>query len=78
MQNSRILRPFFFSFFLSFFFFKVGGRGGGVCDGEGHECETVSNEHGLIARYYVCLRPQNWRFSLFSWKLKSSAKEKLQ
>ena len=42
MQNSRILIPFFFSLFLSFSLRWVGGGG------EGHECENVSNEHGLL------------------------------
>ena len=47
MQNSRIFLVFllsFLSFFHSIVFFLKAGRGGG----EGHECEKVSNEHGLL------------------------------
>ena len=46
MQNSRIFLVFllsFLSFFLSFFSLRRGEGGG-----EGHECEKVSNEHGLL------------------------------
>lgn len=71
MQNSRILIPFFFSLFLSFSLRWVGGGGG-----RSWMWKRLKRAW-IIARYYVCLRPQNWRFSLFSWKLKSSVKEKL-
>ena len=77
MQNSRIFLVFllsFLSFFLSFVFFLKAGRGGG---GRSWMWKGFKRAW-IIARYYVCLRPQNWRFSFFSWKLKSSATEKLQ
>ena len=77
MQNSRIFLVFllsFLSFFLSFFSLRRGEGGGG---------KVMNVKRSQTSMDYILLDitfvwAQNWRFSLFSWKLKSSATEKLQ